>query len=107
MNKKTLILILFSAFLFPVFANAQGVTIGGIAVSVVKNVAWPVGIAAVVIFWIATGILFLAGMGSPEKIKLARAALIASVAGTVVIIIAASACTIIANSLGLSATMCP
>lgn len=99
MSKKISFLILLSLLLLPLTASA--VTIADLVSNVVTNVAWPVAVGAVVVFWIATGILFLAGMGSPEKIKLARTALIASVAGTLVIILAASAGTIISNSLGI------
>ena len=99
MNKKISFLILIGALLLPVVASAQ--TIATLVDNVVVNVAWPIAIAAVVIFWLVTGILFLAAMGSPEKIGLARKALIAAVAGTIIIVLAASAIVIIKNTLGI------
>jgi len=99
MNKKISFLILIGALLLPVVASAQ--TIATLVDNVVVNVAWPIAIAAVVIFWIVTGVLFLAAMGSPEKIGLARKALIAAVAGTIIIVLAASAITIIRNTMGI------
>ncbi|MFH1968075.1 MAG: hypothetical protein ABIJ84_01665 [bacterium] len=99
MNKKISFLVLIGSLLLPVVASAQ--TIATLVDNVVVNVAWPVAIATIVIFWITTGILFLSALGSPDKLSLARKALIASVAGTIVIILAASAVVIIRNSLGL------
>ena len=99
MTKKTsLLFFVISAVLFlPVFVSAQ--TIEGIIENIVTRVVWPVAVGCVVIFWVVTGILFLAALGSPDKLKLERTSLIMSVAGTVVIIIAASAMTIIGNAL--------
>lgn len=99
MNKKISFLVLLGALLLPIVASAQ--TIATLVDNVLVNVAWPIAIAAIVIFWITTGILFLSAMGSPDKLGLARKALIASVAGTIIIILAASAVIIIRNSLGL------
>ncbi len=103
-NIKILSLVLFAVVFVPTLTGAQ--TIGAMTSSVVTNVAWPVAIGCVIIFWIITGILFLTAQGAPEKLGLARKALIAAVAGTIIIIIAASACNIIAVSLGLPTTMC-
>lgn len=99
MRKKISFLILLGTLLLPAIAGAQ--TIGTLVDNVLTNVAWPVAVGAVVVFWIATGILFLSAMGAPEKLSLARKALIASVAGTIVIVLAASAMLIIRNSLGI------
>lgn len=99
MNKKALLLILFAAVVFPAVASAQ--TIADMVNNIVTNVAWPVAIAAVVIFWLTTGVLFLAALGSPDKLGLAKKALIASIAGTIIIVLAASAITIIRNTLGI------
>lgn len=55
----------------------------------------------IVIMWVVTGILFLMASGSPEKLTSAKKALLWAVAGTVFIIIAKSAVSIVANSFGL------
>lgn len=99
MNKKILFLSLACSLFLPSLSSAQ--TIEGMVTSVVNNVVWPVAIAAVVIFWLATGILFLAAMGDPSKLNTAKMSLIASIIGTIVVVIAASAMAIIRNSLGI------
>ena len=99
MKKKISFWVLFGMLLLPLTAGAQ--TIAGMVDNIVVNVAWPVAIGAVIIFWLATGILFVSALGSPEKIGLAKKALIASVAGTIVIVLAASAIAIIRNTLGI------
>ena len=55
----------------------------------------------IVIMWVITGMLFLMASGSPEKLTSAKKALLWAVAGTVFIIVAKSAVTIVANSFGL------
>lgn len=79
----------------------MGQTVEGILENVVSRVVWPVALAAVIIFWLATGILFLAALGDPSKLNLAKMSLLASIVGTVVIVLAASAITIIRNTLGI------
>jgi hypothetical protein len=99
MNKKTLFLILSIFIVYPFLATGQ--TIEGILENVVNRVVWPIALASVIIFWIITGILFLAALGDPAKLKTAKLSLFASVGGTIVIILAASAIAIIRNTLGI------
>ncbi len=71
--------------------------------SMVDNIAdtvWYVGAAIVVIFWVATGVLFLSALGRPEGISTAKKALFAAIAGTVLVIIAGSAMSIISRAIG-------
>jgi hypothetical protein len=49
--------------------------------------------------WVLTGILFLIAQGDPGKLNIAKAALFTSIAGTIIVILAVSAQTIISNSL--------
>jgi hypothetical protein len=99
MNKKILFLILLGVLVLPTIAMAQ--TVEGMITNLINNVVWPVAIGCVVIFWLATGILFLIALGAPEKLKIAKTALFASVAGTVIVVLAASIIAIIRNSLGI------
>ena len=98
MNKKILFLTLLAVLSLPVIASAQD--LGSMAGSV-ANVALEVGTAIVVIGWVITGILFLTAAGDPGKIGTAKMALFASIAGTIIIIIAKSAENFIGNTFGL------
>lgn len=53
-----------------------------------------IGAAVVVIGWIFTGILYLTSAGKPEKMNVAKTAIIACVIGTLLIILADAAGTI-------------
>lgn len=55
----------------------------------------------VVILWIATGILFLTVQGDPGRLKSARNALFAAVAGTALCIIAGGAVSLVSSAFGL------
>ncbi len=99
MNKKLLFLSLLGVLVFPGTVGAQ--IIGDMVWNVVNNVVWPVALGAVVVFWLTTGVLFLSALGAPEKLGLAKKALFASVAGTVIVVLAASAYAIIKNTLGI------
>ena len=86
MNRKTLSLILFVAILaLPIATQAKTVEE---MVKGVKDIAEAIGVAIVVIGWVIAGILYLTSIGSPEKIKTAKTALIAAVIGTVLVAIA-------------------
>jgi hypothetical protein len=99
MEKKLLFLIsLASVLLLPKVVLAQGVTITGMVANV-ATIVWKVGVIIIVILWVATGILFLAAQGSPEKIGTAKKALFTSIAGTAIIILAYSAAAIIESAL--------
>jgi hypothetical protein len=77
---------------------------GGITMdSIIKGAvtaAWDIATAVVVILWLVTGILFLIAQGSPEKVNTAKKALFTSIAGTVIVIIAYSAMSIISAVIG-------
>lgn len=57
--------------------------------------------AVVVILWIVTGILFLSAQGAPEKLNSAKKALFASIAGTLLVIVAASAIALVGHAFGI------
>jgi len=90
---------LLGILLLPQIASA--LTIGDILGSIMLNVVKPVAIFAVITLWVVTGILFLVAQGEPGKLTLAKSALIASLVGTVVVVVAPIAANIIGASLGL------
>lgn len=55
----------------------------------------------IVILWVIAGILFLAAQGAPDKLSSAKKALLAAAIGTVVVIVAASAISIVGSAFGL------
>lgn len=98
MNKKKLFLILLF-LLFPITVLAA---IGGPLEAIINNIVSVIvfiGGAIVVILWIITGVLFLTALGAPEKLSAAKKALFASIGGTVLVILALAAETIISNIL--------
>lgn len=97
MKKLLSVLILGVILILPAIASAQ--TIESMADRIVSTVLY-VGTAIVVIFWIATAILFLSAFGSPEKVKTARNALLVAIGGTILIIIANSALSIVKSAIG-------
>jgi len=96
MNKKILFLILLSVVALPTVALAD-ITIKGI-VDASVNIALYVASGVVVILWIMTGVIFLTAQGDPAKLKSGKTALIAAVAGTIIIIIASSAINFVGNA---------
>ena len=99
MKKSLLFLTLLGILILPQIAFA--ITIGDILSSIIINVVKPIAIFAVITLWVVTGILFLAAQGDPGKLGLAKAALIASLVGTVIVVLAPIMAGIIGNSLGL------
>ena len=97
MDKKILFLVLLGVLVLPSVTLAQ-ITITGMVENVAK-VVWTVGTIIVIILWVITGILFLAAQGDPGKLKTAKTALFTSIAGTVIIILAFSAASIIENAI--------
>jgi len=86
MNKKII-------FLIALFVLAQPLTtlaVNGPAEMAdgVKTVAMAIALALVVVGWVVAGILYLTAGGAPEKMGTAKKALIASIIGTVLIVIA-------------------
>ncbi|MEK7658824.1 MAG: hypothetical protein AAB352_03090 [Patescibacteria group bacterium] len=102
-NEKILTLILLASILIlPGIATAQ--TVAGMVTNVVNNVVWPFAIGAVVVLWIATGLMFLTAQGEPGKLTNAKSALVFAIAGTVIVVIANLAIGIVCNALGVA---CP
>lgn len=80
----------------PSLASAD-VTIQSMVVAAVQTALF-IASGVVVILWIVTGLLFLTAQGAPEKLKSAKTALIASVAGTILVIVATSALSIVGSA---------
>jgi len=99
MKKNIPFLILVSILVIPTIAYAQ-VTILSIVNSVAYT-AWIIATGVVVVLWLVTGMLFLLAQGAPEKLNMAKKALFTSVAGTVIVIVAFSALTLMANVIGV------
>ena len=100
MNKKTSLLALLGLLALPSLASAQ--TLGTMAEAAMNAVVTAVGFI-VVIMWIVTAVLFLLAQGDPAKLSAAKLALISSVAGTIIVIIANVATSFVAGIFGLNA----
>lgn len=98
MKKNLLFLVLLGVIALSLPNLVFGQTITGMVANVAK-VVWIVATIMVLIFWVITGILFLSSMGDPSKLSKAKLALFASIGGTVIVIIAYSAMTIIGNAI--------
>ena len=79
---------------------ASAVTIQGLIDGTV-DVSLKVASGVVVILWVATGILFLSAQGAPEKLSSAKKALLAAVAGTIVVLVAEGALDMVKNALNI------
>lgn len=106
MSKKGLLLILLSAIALPGFASALTCTgslsvnaLGYMACSAAKT-ALTVASYIVILMWVVTGILFLIATGDPAKLKTGKTALIASIAGTVLILVAEFGMSIVSQAFG-------
>ena len=99
MNKKTLLLILSGVLVLPSLAFAQ-ITIQSMVYYAEQTTLY-IASGIVVILWVVTGIMFLTAQGAPEKLSSAKKALIAAVAGTVLVIVAGSAIALISDAFGL------
>lgn len=86
--------------MLPVFAHA--VSIQGMVDAAVRTTFY-IASGVVVILWIITGLWFLTAQGSPDKLTSAKKALIAAVAGTILVVVAASAINIVGSMFGISA----
>lgn len=84
--------------MLPFLASAQSIQSMAIAA---KNNVLTVGFAIVIIMWVVTGVLFLIAQGDPGKLNTAKTALIASIAGTIIVIIANGAAAFVSNSFGI------
>lgn len=124
MNKKLLFLILLSVFVLPLSVFAQGgntppapgpggntpspntpvndnLTVDGLITAIV-NATLFIASGIVVVLWVITGVLFLNARGAPEELKTARRALIAAVVGTIIVVIAVSAISLVKSALNIA-----
>jgi len=113
MNKKTLFLILLGILILPSLALADitpdevaacgpGVISIACMVKAAVNTTLYIASGVVVILWIITGLLFLSAQGAPEKLGLAKKSLFSAVAGTALVIFAASALYLVGSAFGLT-----
>lgn len=116
MAKKIFLILLISVLVAPMLTLAVGggldpttgqsvvpnggVTIQSIIDGAVKTTIYIAG-GVVVILWIITGFLFLTAQGAPEKVSKAKTALLTAVAGTVLVIIAGGAVSLVSSAFGL------
>ena len=84
--------------MLPVLASAQ--TFQSMADAAVKTALY-VASAVVVILWLVTGAIFLTAQGDPGKLGAAKMALFAAVAGTLIIIVAQGALTLVGSAFGI------
>jgi len=116
MNKKLIIAVsLITLSVFPAATLAVAVFNPGAApripnsitdlwVDVIVNILrfiWPIFVGAAILMFLVAGFVFLTAAGDPNKVKLARDAMIYGVAGFVVGLVAFSLPYIIANTLNL------
>ena len=76
------------------------VTVQSIVDATVQTTLYIVS-GVVIIMWVITGALFLLAQGAPEKVNLAKKALFASVAGTVIVIVANYAIDLVGKAFGI------
>jgi len=86
-SKKIFLLIFLVALALPFLSSAQEVTLQSMA-QAAANTALYVASGVIVILWVVTGVLFLIAQGDPSKLGTARMALLTSVVGTAIVIIA-------------------
>jgi len=110
MNKKLLSIVLPLFIMAPAtFAIAATQCTGvnnniGCYAGNIKEIAINIASPIVIIGWIIAGILYLLAAGSPEKINVAKKAVVACVIGTVLVVLALGTgpiIDVIKNSLGL------
>ncbi len=97
--KKILLILAFALFL-PVIAFAD-ISIEGIVTGAVNTTLF-VASAIVVILWVITGLLFLTAQGDPAKLGKAKLALFSAIGGTLLVIIASSAMSLVSQAFNLS-----
>lgn len=102
MNKKIL-LVLLLALTPTAFVSAQ--TLSGMATKL-QTVAIAVGTPIVTVGWVIAGILWLTAAGAPDKMGVAKKAIMACVVGTLLIVLAAASngiISVIKDAFGLNA----
>lgn len=100
MSKKISFLISSAAIILPSLAFAQEVTVQSLVSGAVTTTFY-IADGIIVILWVITGLLFLLAQGAPEKLKTAKASLIAAVAGTILVIVANSAVYLVGNAFNI------
>ena len=91
MKKKLLLVLILSMVVVlalpnMVLAQAQAqITITGLIFNVAR-VIWIIATVIVVIFWVLTGVLFLASAGDPHRLTHSKNALLAAIAGTILVV---------------------
>lgn len=114
MNKKILYFLLLAAVVaMPVIALGQsssgsstGPTLSSMATSV-SNAAIDIATPIIVIGWIIAGILWLTSAGAPDKMGVAKKAIMACVIGTVLVVLAITSTMIVdvvKNAFGITDT---
>lgn len=98
MNKKILLLTALGALVLPALSLAADLPSMARAAA---GTALGVATGVVVVMWVVTGILFLMAAGAPENLGKAKTALIASVIGTVVVIVANGALGLVGGAFGI------
>jgi len=106
MNKKTLFSILLGVLISPTIALAEVVCEEGVIsipcmINTAVDLTLYIASGVVVIIWVIAGILLMSASGDPAKLTSGRKALVAAVAGTVLIIVAASALYLVGSAFGL------
>ncbi len=104
MNKKIFLALIAVAVIAPVMSYAAGTNNACDVINAFKTIFEQVGSAVVIIGWIITGVLYLLAGGDPGKIKTAKAALVACVIGTAVIVLSVTAFTFVNSALNLGGT---
>jgi len=106
-NKKIAFLVLLGLVVLPGLASAQAATqaatptLSSMAQAALTAIVNAVGFL-IVIIWVITGILFLTAGGAPEKLKVAKVALITAIVGTIIIIMANYATSFVGGIFGLN-----
>ncbi len=97
MNKKILFFVLLTGVLiFPLQAMGEVPPLLEAVLNNISDVIKLIGTTMIVVGFVVAGILYLMSAGSPEKTGTAKKALIASIIGAVVVILAYSANGIVA-----------
>ncbi|MCX6724286.1 MAG: hypothetical protein NT155_03915 [Candidatus Staskawiczbacteria bacterium] len=96
MNKKILFLVLLGVLVLPLAVSAQASQATTIAANI-KSLAVTVGMAIVVIGWVIAGILYLTAAGAPDKLGVAKKAMVAAIVGTVLIVVAVGGYAVISG----------
>ncbi|MCX6720113.1 MAG: hypothetical protein NTV36_03355 [Candidatus Staskawiczbacteria bacterium] len=110
MNKKILYLATLGFLVMPSMISAQlfrpvsSVNLLGMLVNVTTAI-WGLFVGLAVIFFIASGVLFLTAQGEPAKLATAKAALLWGIVGVIVAVLAYSIPQLVISITGLSSSI--